>query len=74
MFTKFDKALVALIGACLTIAGMTPWGHILADPGTQASLISIATAMVVYLVPNKVQNLGDDIVPQGPSLPAVGHK
>lgn len=51
--TSFDKALIALIGAALTVAGTQPWGKVLADPSLQASIISIATAAVVYLVPNK---------------------
>ena len=57
MLTPFDKALVALIGSLLTVLGATPYGHVLADPALQASIISIATAAVVYLVPNKVATL-----------------
>lgn len=50
--TSFDKALVALVGAVLTVVGTQPWGKVLADPSLQASVISIVTAALVYLLPN----------------------
>ena len=53
MLTPFDKALVALLGSALTAAGMTSWGHVLSDPALQSTIISMATAIIVFAVPNK---------------------
>ena len=54
MLTTFDKAIVAFLMSGISVFAMTSYGHSLADPATQGAITSILTAVVVFLVPNKV--------------------
>lgn len=54
MFTTIDKALVALFGAILTIlTQFFPALSFLADPQIQTAILTLFTAVAVYLIPNK---------------------
>lgn len=50
--TTFDKALIALVGAVLTVVGTK--FPLLADPALQSAITTGATTLLVYFVPNKL--------------------
>lgn len=55
MFTSFDKALAAMIAAIVSM--LVLWGlpvpAFMQDPTTQATIVTVITGIVTYLVPNK---------------------
>lgn len=51
MYTKLDKALVAAIMGLIGIVGIV-WKPIAISPETVASIVGIATPLLVYLWPN----------------------
>lgn len=53
MYTQFDKALVAGIVGILTLVGLfVPSVSKWADPATIATVVAVATPLLVYLFPN----------------------
>jgi hypothetical protein len=53
MFTKYDKAIAALIMAFLTFVGTLTGFEGLANEQTVGMIMSVLTSLVVYAVPNK---------------------
>ena len=51
MYTTFDKAIVALVMAVIGIIGVV-WKPINIDPTLVATIVGIATPLLVYLWPN----------------------
>lgn len=55
MITTFDKAIVALLGALVTIAATFGLKVEWATPEVINSVGGVLTALLVYLVPNKAK-------------------
>ncbi len=55
MITTFDKAIVALLGAVLSIAATFGLKVDWATPEVVSSIGGILTALLVYIVPNKAK-------------------
>jgi hypothetical protein len=57
MFTSFDKALAAFLGAGLSMLAL--WGlpvpAFLQDPATQGALVALISGVLAYVVPNKAK-------------------
>lgn len=51
MFTKFDKALVALIMGILGVIGIV-WKPINISPETVTAIVGVVTPLLVYIWPN----------------------
>ena len=54
MFTSIDKALVALIGSVVFLINSFTGFHFGVDPGLVAAIVGVATPILTYLTPNKV--------------------
>lgn len=55
MITSFDKAIVALLGALLSIAAAFGLKVDWATPEVITSIGGVLTALLVYVVPNKAK-------------------
>ncbi len=55
MITTFDKAIVALLGAALSIAAAFGLKVDWATPEVLSSVGGVLTAILVYFVPNKAK-------------------
>lgn len=55
MITTFDKAIVALLGALLSIAAAFGLKVDWATPEVISSVGGVITALLVYLVPNRAK-------------------
>ena len=51
MYTAFDKALVAVIMAIIGLIGVL-WHPLNVSPDLVATVVSVITPILVYLVPN----------------------